>query len=98
MTGLVLEIVEFRASGDAKALFDAARAMEPWLRALPGFRWRRLTKLPDGAYLDCIEWADMASAKIAADRIMAAPEAAAFIKRIDGPSVVMRHADVGLAQ
>lgn len=98
MSGPVLEIVEFRASGDATALYDAARAMESWLRAQPGFRWRRLTTLEDGAHLDCIEWADMDSAKTAADQFMSAAPAAAFIALIEGPSIVMRHARVALSQ
>ena len=98
MNAPVLEIVEFRASGNAEALHEAASAMEPWLRAQPGFRWRRLATLDDGTYLDCIEWADMGSAKVAADKIMAAAQAANFMALIDGPSVLMRHASVALSQ
>jgi hypothetical protein len=72
--------------------------MEPWLRAQPGFRWRRLAALGDGVWLDCLEWADMASAKAAADHIMTAELAAGFMAMIDGPSVVMRHASVAVSQ
>lgn len=94
----ILEIVEFRASGDVSAVHEAARALEPWLRAQPGFRWRRLAALDGGLFLDCIEWTDMASAKAAADKIMKEPAASDFMTLIDGPSVVMRHANVLLAQ
>lgn len=98
MNDAVLEIVEFRASGDVEALYTAARRMEPWLRAQSGFRWRRLSRLEDGALLDTIEWADMASAKAAADQIMTAEPVSGFLALIDGPSVVMRHADIAVSQ
>ena len=98
MNDAVLEIVEFRASGDVEALYTAARRMEPWLRAQPGVRWRRLSRLEDGALLDTIEWADMASAKAAADQIMTAEPVSGFLALIDGPSVVMRHADIAVSQ
>lgn len=98
MSNAVMEIVEFRASGEAQALHEAARMMEPWLLAQPGFRWRRLLRLDDGAWLDAIEWADMASAKAAADKIMTAEPVAGFMALIDGDSVVMRHAQIAVAQ
>lgn len=98
MSKAVLEIVEFRASGDVEALYRAARNMEPWLRAQPGFRWRRLSRLEDGALLDSIEWADMASAKATAEQIMTAEPVAGFMALIDGPSVVMRHAHIAVSQ
>jgi hypothetical protein len=94
----VLEIVEFRASGDSEALLAAARGMEPWLRAQPGFRSRRLAALDDGGYLDCVEWMDMASAKSAADQIMTAPLTAAFLALIDMQTVNMRHTNLLLSQ
>ncbi len=94
----VLEIVEFRASGDVEVLYRAARDMEPWLRAQPGFRWRRLSRLDDGVLLDTIEWADMASAKAAAGQIMSAEPVSGFMALIDGPSVVMRHAHIAVSQ
>lgn len=79
MSEPVLEIVEFRTSGDSDALYDAARKMESWLRAQPGFRWRRLAVLEDGAFLDSIEWADIASAKAAAEQIMDASPTVEFM-------------------
>lgn len=97
MNGPVLEVVEFRITGDVGAFHEAARGMEPWLRAQPGFRWRRLAALGGGAWLDCIEWDDMASAKAAADQIMTERSVAGFMAMIDGPSVVMRHASVAVS-
>jgi len=98
MTKSVLEIAEFRAAGDPAVLRAAANAMEPWLRAQRGFRWRRLAALEGDVFLDCIEWADMESAKAAADQIMTAPPAAEFMAQIDGSSVIMRHALVQISQ
>ena len=98
MKDAVLEIVEFRASGDAEAVHAAARHMEPWLRAQPGFRWRRLSRLEGGEWLDTIEWADMACAKAAADQIMTEAAVSGFMALIEGPSVVMRHAHIAVSQ
>jgi len=98
MSEPVLELVEFRASGNAEALYRAVEDMEPWLRAQPGFRWRRLAQLEDGALFDLIEWADAASATAAADQIMTEPKVAGFMALIDGSSVVMRHARILISQ
>jgi hypothetical protein len=98
MSEAVLEIVEFRATGDVDAVVRAARHMEPWLRAQPGFRWRRFSRFEDGTLVDTIEWADMAAAKAAAAQIMTAEPVAGFIALIDGPSVVMRHARIAVSQ
>jgi hypothetical protein len=98
MNDAVLEIVEFRASGDAEAVYSAARSMEPWLRAQPGFRWRRLSRLEGGEWLDAIEWEDIASAMSASDRIMTAEEVSGFMALIDGPSVIVRHARIAVSQ
>ncbi|MCZ8098067.1 MAG: hypothetical protein O9972_09140 [Burkholderiales bacterium] len=98
MNEAILEIVEFRPSGDVEALYEGARKMEPWLRAQPGFRWRRLSRLDDGTLIDTIEWSDMASAKAAADQIMTAEQVAGFMAMIDGSSVAMRHARIAVSQ
>ena len=97
MTESVLEIVEFRASGDSSTLITAAAAMQTWLDQQPGFHWRRLAMLGDGQFIDCIEWQDMESAKNAAANIMSAPTAGAFMAHIDGRSVNMRHAMISVA-
>jgi hypothetical protein len=98
MVEAVLEIVEFRTSGDFEHLYQAARNMEQWLQAQRGFRWRRLSWLDDGTLIDVIEWDDMASAKAAADQIMTAEPVAGFMALIDGPSVIMRHASIAVSQ
>ena len=98
MSDAVLEIVEFKASGETGALIEAAMAMETWLKAQSGFRWRRLSQLECGAFLDTIEWADMQSAAAAAAQIMSAEPAAGFMAQIEPASVVMRHATIALAQ
>ena len=98
MSDAVLEIVEFRASGEAGALFEAAKAMETWLKAQPGFRWRRLSQLDGDVFVDTIEWADMASDAAAAAQIMSAEPVAGFMALIEPTSVVMRHAHIALAQ
>jgi hypothetical protein len=98
MANAILEIVEFRASGDVDILVASAAAMESWLNQQPGFRWRRLAKLDEGQFVDCIEWQDMAAAQAAAAAIMSAPAADAFMAQIDGTSLNMRHAEILIAQ
>jgi hypothetical protein len=51
MSEAVLEIVEFRTSGDFEHLYQAARNMEQWLQTQRGFRWRRLSRLEDGTLI-----------------------------------------------
>ena len=97
MTGSVLEIVEFKSSADVEQVQKAANLLESWLRNQAGFKWRRLSLRDDGIFVDCIEWDDMNSAKIAAETIMTEPSARAFMELIDGPSVVMHHATIVLS-
>lgn len=94
----VLEIVEFRVIGAESDLRQAAEALEPWLRAQPGFRWRRLCQLDGGLMIDCIEWADSPSAQAAARALMEEPLGAAMMAHIDPASVMMRHGAVVLSQ
>lgn len=96
MNDAVLEIVEFRISGHVEPFVEAARNMEAWLRSQPGFRWRRLAEMENGAFLDVIEWADLTSAKAAAEQIMTAAPVAGFMALIDGPTVVTRHARIAV--
>jgi hypothetical protein len=79
MTTPVLEIAEFRTTGETSDFVAAAEAITPWLSAQPGFRARRLAQIEEGVWIDCVEWDDMESAKSAADRIMETDTAAAFI-------------------
>jgi hypothetical protein len=94
MTTPLLEIAEFRTSVETKDFVSAAEAVTPWLAAQPGFRARRLAEIEEGAWIDCVEWDDMESAKSAADRIMESEAAAAFMAGIDFSSLTMRHARI----
>ena len=94
MTTPVLELAEFRTSVETKDFVSAAEAVTPWLAAQPGFRARRLAEIEEGAWIDCVEWDDMESAKSAADRIMESEAAAAFMAGIDFSSLTMRHARI----
>ncbi len=94
----VAEIVTFRLTegSDPAAFKAAADAMSPLLRATGKALARSLSCDPDGLWTDYILWSDLASAQAAANALMADPVAAPFGEMIDGPSVVMRHADVSL--
>ena len=94
MTTPVLEIAEVRTSVETKDFVSAAEAVTPWLAAQPGFRARRLAETEDGAWIDCVEWEDIESAKSAADRIMESEAASAFLAGIDFSSLTMRHARI----
>ncbi|MFO0437808.1 MAG: hypothetical protein ACK5YD_04710 [Phenylobacterium sp.] len=94
MTTPVLEIAEFRTSVETKDFVSAAEAVTPWLAAQPGFRARRLAEIEEGAWIDCVEWDDMESAKSAADRIMESEAAAAYMAGNDFSSLTMRHARI----
>ena len=98
MTTPVLEIAEFRTTGETSDFVAAAEAITPWLSAQPGFRARRLAQIEEGVWIDCVEWDDMESAKSAADRIMETDAAAAFMARIDFSSLTMRHARIVISQ
>lgn len=95
----VMEIVRFSpVSGATSAsLVEAARGMETWLAAQPGFVGRRLGRSNDDTWVDWIEWSDMASAKAAAAKITDAPATAAFLAMIDMATVEMRHSFIELA-
>ena len=92
----VIETVVFKLEADvSKEDFVAsAFAMKPFLEAQPGFVHRRLSCAEDGTWIEHIEWAGMDAAKGAAAAIGNAPEAASFVKAINGPSVKMMHSDV----
>jgi HEAT repeat protein len=89
----VIEWAEFSLKPDASeaAMLALAPAVTDWLRAQPGFRARRLSKGPDGRWADCCFWADMATAKAAADAIEAAPAVRPFLDLLDWKTVSVRH-------
>lgn len=92
-TAAVAEIVTFRLAPaiTEDAFLAAAAATEPFVRAAPGFRKRRLSKAEDGRWTDYVEWASRATAEAAGQAIMAEPAAAPFLKAIDMSTVSMRH-------
>ena len=98
-SGAVAEIVTFRlAPGTAEAAFlDAARALDPVLRAAPGFSSRRLSCGDDGNWTDHVEWRSLHDATTAAADIMTRPEAAPFMSAIDPATIAMRHEAMRLA-
>jgi hypothetical protein len=92
----VAEIVTFRlVSGtDEAAFLAAAEATEAPVSAQSGFLRRSLSRGYDGLWTDYVEWADLASAKAAAEAVMARPEFGAFVAAIDPHGMTMRHAPV----
>lgn len=92
------EIVTFRLidGADPLAFTRAAAAMEPFLRDTGGMIRRDLSVDADGLWTDHILWTSAATAKAAAAAIMEDPAAGPFMSMIDGPSAVMRHAQVHL--
>ncbi|MEY3307096.1 MAG: hypothetical protein RLZZ413_1134 [Pseudomonadota bacterium] len=74
--GTVAEIVTFRLlSGTDEARFLAdARATDRTVALQPGFLRRSLSRDDTGLWTDYIEWADLASAKVAAEAVMRLPE------------------------
>lgn len=89
----VIEWAEFSLKPDVSEvdMLALAPAVTIWLQAQPGFRARRLSKGPDGRWADCCFWADMVTAKAAADAIEAAPKTRPFLNLLDWETVSVRH-------
>ena len=89
-----LEIVTFRiADGtQASAFAAAAGALEPLLKAQPGFVSRRLGVDERGLWTDVVEWRSMPEALLAAETLVREAAFAPFAAMIDTASVEMRHA------
>jgi hypothetical protein len=89
----VIEWAEFSLKPGASEaeMLACAPAVTDWLREQPGFRARRLSKGANGRWADCCFWADMATAKAAADAIEAAPETRPFLDLLDWETVSVRH-------
>lgn len=95
----VIETVTFKINDTTSpaAFVQLAAAMNSYLTTCPGFMSRRLSVSETGVWIDTVAWADMDAAKAAAASIETAPEAAAFMGAIDGPSVTMLHSTVAVA-
>jgi hypothetical protein len=93
MPNTVLEIIRFRLKpGVAEG--DLLAANQPTLQFAerqPGYVRRRLARLPEGLYIDIIEWRDMDSAKQAAEVFHSAPECQDLMQILDMQSIVMDH-------
>ena len=89
----VIEVVTFKlVAGISDADYvKASRATEDFVRGLPGFRHRMLSKAEDGTWTDTVVWADMASAKSAAEKFPQAECTTAMMQMIDPVSVSLRH-------
>lgn len=92
----VAEIVTFHlnAGTDPDHFAKAAAQMTPFLHRTGAVISRTLSRDETGGWVDHITWTSMTAAKDAASAIMAAPEAAPFMKMIDAQSVNLRHADI----
>ncbi len=97
---ITAEIVTFRTlpGHSTAAVTVAARGLEQFLAACPGFITRNLTQSEDGTWTDHVLWSSLAEARAAGAKIMSDPGAGPFMAMIDGPSVRMSHAPVLLQQ
>lgn len=96
MSAHVMETVQFSlVDGVSESAFmRAAEQSKVFVSACSGFIARRLSRSEDGVWLEQIEWASMQDAKAANAAISDAPDAVAFLKLIDGASVIVRHSEL----
>jgi hypothetical protein len=94
----VLEIAEFALSPDADrgAFQTALKDTNAFVAAQPGFVDRRTAELPDGRWIDVVEWQSKAQAEAAAAKFMSGqhPELSGFIAALDMTTGSMRHATI----
>lgn len=88
-----VEIVTFALNPDVSAtrFVELSQQTEDFVRALPGFVHRRLSRGADGRWTDCVVWTDAAAAEAAARAFETADCAAALIAAIAPDSLSMRH-------
>lgn len=89
----VIEVVTFKLLSGVSDLdyVNASRATEDFVRALPGFQNRTLSKADDGTWTDTVVWENLETAKSAAEKFPQAECAANMIQMIDPASLRMRH-------
>jgi len=99
MSNAIIETVIFKLKDDVSrdAFVDAAKGMNAWVAARPGFVHRRLSCTADGMWIEHIQWQDMTSAKAAAAEIGKAPQNAGFLSAIDGKTVQLMHSELEVA-
>jgi len=96
MSKNVIETVTFRLNDDVSRdeFVDAAKDMNAWVEARPGFLYRRLSCTEDGTWIEHIQWTDMDAAKAAAAEISKAPGNARFLSAINGQTVQLLHSEL----
>ena len=99
MNSTVIETVTFRLSDGAspEAFLAAAHDATAFMTDCPGFLRRRLSLQSNGTWIEHIEWAGLADAQAAAARIGTDERARAFVRAIDGPSVVLNHSELKIS-
>ena len=93
MSNAVIEVVTFKLNpGVSDADYVAASQMtEDFVRGLPGFVARSLSKGEDGSWMDYVIWSDMTAAREAAATFPQADCTADMMRMIDPATVALRH-------
>lgn len=99
MSNAIIETVTFKLNEGVSqdAFVAAAKGMNAWVAARPGFVHRRLSCTEDGIWIEHIQWQDMPSAKAAAAEIGKAPGNADFLSAIDGKTVQLTRSELEVA-
>ncbi|MFN7544109.1 MAG: antibiotic biosynthesis monooxygenase family protein [Acidobacteriota bacterium] len=95
----VIEIVKFRLKDGVSEehFLQAAREATNFMTSTPGFIRRRLSCGEDGTWYEHVEWASMTNAKAAAEAIGKDERARAFVRAIDGLSVMLTHSELKIS-
>ncbi|MEW6314402.1 MAG: hypothetical protein AB1513_10270 [Pseudomonadota bacterium] len=90
---IAIEVVVFKAKAGVSdsQLQIAALAVTPILKEMPGFISREFGASEDGKYIDIVHWADLPSAKAAAEKVMSIPKCGEFFGLIDQNQMQFMH-------
>lgn len=90
---LTVEIASFKLKPgvDDAAFLNAAEAMAPDLRAVPGFVRRELLHSDENLWVDLVHWRSLSEALAAMDVMMTTPSAGPFMAALDESSIAMHH-------
>ncbi len=90
---LVVEVVTFKlkAGVDEADFLQSADAVMSDLQAMSGYIDRELLKDAQGQWMDILHWQSMDEALAAAEALMTAPNAGAFIAMLDATNMAMYH-------
>ncbi len=96
MSKHVIETVTFTLNDGVNRddFIAAAKGMNAWVSARPGFMHRRLSCTSDGTWIEHIQWETMSAATSAAAEIGTAPGTADFLSAINGPTVQLMHSEL----